>query len=66
MTLLDYAIVTVWMISVLFGSPDEVAKQAKWLCENIGKDGGFILSTCNILTNMIPADNALAMYGVEK
>ena len=51
---------------MLFGSPDEVAKQAKWLCENIGKDGGFILSTCNILTNMIAADNALAMYGVEK
>jgi len=49
-----------------FGEPDEVDKQAKWLCDTIGKDGGFILSTCNILTNIIPADNALAMYGVER
>jgi uroporphyrinogen decarboxylase len=46
-----------------FGTPEEVTKQAQWLCENIGADGGFILSTCNILTNSIPAANARAMYG---
>jgi len=48
-----------------FGTPEEVAKQVKWLCNNISKDGGFILSTCNILTNMIPPANVLAMYGVR-
>lgn len=47
-----------------FGSPAEVAEHATWLCENIGKDGGFILSTCNILTNAVSAENARAMYGV--
>lgn len=46
-----------------YGTPEEVAEQANWLCENIGKDGGHILSTCNILTNSIPAANARAMYG---
>ena len=48
-----------------FGSPEQVADQARWLCEAIGKDGGFILSTCNILTNMIPPENARAMYEVR-
>ena len=45
-----------------FGTPEEVAAQTRWLCENIGADGGFILSTCNILTDAVPAANALAMY----
>ena len=45
-----------------FGTPGEVADQVRWLCENIGHDGGFILSTCNILTDAVPAANALAMY----
>ncbi|MBW8016496.1 MAG: hypothetical protein FVQ82_09935 [Planctomycetes bacterium] len=49
-----------------FGTPEEVAERANWLCENIGKDGGHILSTCNILTNSIPAANARAMYGAGK
>ena len=46
-----------------FSSPDEVTKQARWLCETIGQDGGFILSTCNILIDAIPVENARAMYG---
>ncbi|KKL81993.1 hypothetical protein LCGC14_1989210 [marine sediment metagenome] len=45
------------------GDKEEVAEQANWLCENIGAGGGHILSTCNILTNSIPAANARAMYG---
>jgi len=47
-----------------FGTPDQVAEQAEWLCENIGQGGGHILSTCNILTNAVPVENARAMYGV--
>jgi uroporphyrinogen decarboxylase len=45
-----------------FGTPAEVAAQTRWLCRNIGVDGGFILSTCNILVDAVPLENALAMY----
>jgi uroporphyrinogen decarboxylase len=48
-----------------FGSPAEVAEQAAWLCENMGSNGGFILSTCNILTNSVPPENARAMYRAD-
>jgi uroporphyrinogen decarboxylase len=47
-----------------FGTPDEVSRQVVWLGETINQDGGFILSTCNILTNIIPVENVYAMYGV--
>ncbi len=46
-----------------FGTPEEVAEQAECLCREIGSDGGYILSTCNILIDAIPAANARAMYG---
>lgn len=50
-----------------FGTPEEIESQVRWLCENIGPGGGFILSTCNILIDAIPSENALAMYrAVEK
>jgi uroporphyrinogen decarboxylase len=45
-----------------FGTPAEVAEQTRWLCRNIGHDGGFILSSCNILIDAIPPENAVAMY----
>ncbi len=45
-----------------FGTPEEVAEQTRWLCRNIGIEGGFILSTCNILIDAIPFENAVAMY----
>ena len=45
-----------------FGTPEEVEAQVRWLCETIGPGGGFILSTCNILVDAIPPENALAMY----
>jgi hypothetical protein len=41
---------------------EEVAEQVRWLCRNIGADGGFILSTCNILIDAIPLENAVATY----
>jgi uroporphyrinogen decarboxylase len=46
-----------------FGSPDEVKKEAERLT-SLFKNGGFILSSCNILTNNVTPENALAMYGV--
>lgn len=45
-----------------FGKPAEIAAQVRWLCREIGRDGGFILSSCNILTDAVPLENALAMY----
>jgi uroporphyrinogen decarboxylase len=49
-----------WLMT--FGATNDVAEQTRWLCRNIGDDGGFILSTCNILIDAIPLDNAVAMY----
>ncbi len=48
-----------------YGAPEEVSRQAKWLCETIGGNGGFILATCNVLTGAIPLENVYAMYGVS-
>ena len=45
-----------------FGTPEEVAAEVRRLVSNCNRQGGFILSTCNILTDMVPAANALAMY----
>lgn len=45
-----------------FGTPEEVAEETKRLVANCNRQGGFILSTCNILTDMVPVANALAMY----
>ena len=49
-----------------FGSPEEVAQQTAMLCQQLGSDGGHILSTCNILTNAVPVANARAMYGAAR
>jgi len=46
-----------------FAAPGQVQAQVRWLCEAIGRDGGFILSTCNSLIDAIPPENVLAMYG---
>ncbi len=45
-----------------FGTPEEVEAQVRRLCEKIAPGGGFILSTCNILIDAVPPENALAMY----
>lgn len=48
-----------------FGSPEEVEKEVKKLAEIAGPEG-FILSTCNILTDAVPVENAKAMYYFDK
>lgn len=48
-----------------FGSPEEVEKEVKELCVKAGPDG-FILSTCNILTDAVKVENAKAMYWFDK
>ena len=47
-----------------FGKEDEVSKASNELVQSMSGRGKFILSTCNILTNAIPVDNVLAMYGM--
>lgn len=45
-----------------YGSPDEIEAQVRRLMNTIGRGGGYILSTCNILSRDVPSPNALAMY----
>jgi len=44
------------------GKPEEIEEKVKWLIKVAGKNGGYILSTCNILTKDVPVENAIAMY----
>ncbi|MGN1141150.1 MAG: uroporphyrinogen decarboxylase family protein [Oliverpabstia sp.] len=48
-----------------FGTPDEVTAEVKKLAETAGPEG-FILSTCNILTDAVKVENAKAMYFFDK
>ncbi len=48
-----------------FGTPEDVKKEVKDLAKKAGPDG-FILSTCNILTDAVKVENAKAMYLFDK
>lgn len=48
-----------------FGKPEEVKKEVKDLAKKAGPSG-FILSTCNILTDAVRVGNAKAMYLFDK
>ncbi len=45
-----------------FGTHREVEDTVKETIDTAAPGGGFILSTCNSLTDMIPPENALTMY----
>jgi uroporphyrinogen decarboxylase len=45
-----------------FGAPLEVVEKTRWLYRNIGYDGSFILSTCNIFIDAVPIENVVAIY----
>ncbi len=45
-----------------FGTTEEVRAEVRSVIKSAAPGGGFILSTCNILTRDIPVENALAMY----
>lgn len=49
-----------------FGTPEEVSAEVRHLCDTIGLDGGFILATCNILTDALPVENVKTMYDSGK
>lgn len=44
-----------------FGTPEEVDAEVKKLVSIAGPEG-FVLSTCNIITDAVPVENAKAMY----
>lgn len=48
-----------------FGEPEEVRKEVKKLVETAGPEG-FILTTCNIITEAVKVENAKAMYYFDK
>lgn len=48
-----------------FGTPDEVSAETKKLAEIAGPTG-FVLSTCNIITDAVPVENAKAMYYFDR
>lgn len=48
-----------------FGTPEEVRAEAKRLAEVAGPEG-FMLSTCNVLTDMVKVENAKAMYHFDE
>ena len=45
-----------------FAPPEEVEEVVKNTIDIAAPGGGFIISTCNILVDVIPPENALAMY----
>lgn len=44
------------------GRPEDVETEVKRLMREVAPGGGYILSTTNVLTRYVPAENALAMY----
>jgi len=47
-----------------FGTTEDVRKNAKELVQILGKNGGFILSSCHYLQADVPIENILALYEV--
>ncbi len=45
-----------------FGTVEDVREAVRSLIRTAAPGGGFILSTCNVLTRDIPVENAIAMY----
>ena len=43
------------------GSPEEVEAEARGLIEDLGRDGGYMLSSSNSITSYVPVENARAM-----
>ncbi len=46
-----------------FGTPDEVAREVRWLKQTLGRDGtGFVIAPCHNIQANTPLENILAMY----
>ncbi len=49
-----------------FGSVQEVEDEVKRVIDIAAPGGGFILSSCNVLVDMVKPENALAMYNTAE
>jgi uroporphyrinogen decarboxylase len=47
------------------GTPDDVRKNAAMLSRTLGKNGGYIMSSCHNLQADVPLENVLAFYEIE-
>lgn len=47
------------------GTPEEVAANARMLSDTLGKNGGYILTSCHFLQADVPVENILAFYRLE-
>lgn len=45
-----------------YGTPDSVREEVRRLVEVLGKDGGYVCTTCHFLLDDVPVSNVLAMY----
>ena len=45
-----------------FGTPDQVRDEIRRLRRELGKGGGFILSSAKHLNNTVPVENLAAIY----
>ena len=45
-----------------FGSPWEVDQDVKRLIRDVGRDGGFVMTTCNGIMEDVPVENAITMH----
>lgn len=48
-----------------YGTPDDVKRNARELISILGKDGGYILTSCHCLQSDVPIVNILALYDVS-
>jgi len=45
-----------------FGTPWEVDQAVKGLVQDVGRDGGYVLTTCNGIMEDVPVQNAITMH----
>jgi len=45
-----------------FGTPDEIRAEVKKLRREMGKGGGYILSTAKCIDQSVPVENVAAIY----
>ncbi|TFG59760.1 MAG: hypothetical protein E4H36_13220, partial [Spirochaetales bacterium] len=45
-----------------FGTPWEIDQNIKGLIKDVGKDGGYVLTTCNGIMQDVPVENAITMH----
>ena len=49
-----------------FGTVDEVAEEADFLCRTLGSNGGYICTSAHYIQADVPLENILAFYSTER